>query len=56
MDIKTVKLALHSLNLWYDAADDQKKQNKWLVMRTKGIISHDRHLRGVYKTISSTLK
>ena len=56
MDTKNIKVALHSLGLWYDAADDQKNQNKWLLMRTKGIISHDRHLRGDYNGVTTTLK
>ena len=54
--MNNVKLALHSLGLWYDAANDQKNQNKWLLMRTKGIISHDRHLMGRYDSVSVNLK
>ena len=54
--MNNVKLALHSLGLWYAAADNQNKQSNWLLMRTKGIISHDRHLRGDYNGVTTNLK
>ena len=55
-DIKTIKHALWSLDLWYAAAENQRKQNRWLLFRTKGLISHDRHLRGDYDGSTTILK
>lgn len=48
--------AIHALCLWYLAADNQSKQSRWLYCRARGIISHDRHLRGDYDGKTVILK